>query len=215
MYEEYQVAVSIADEGRCIPADSLPHLFRKFSRIAAEEQGGDTDLGLTVCKGIVEAHGGRIWAESDGPMLGARFTFTLPTVEKAGFVSPASPPQVTTSVSRRKAGEQVRVLTVDDDPQALRYIRDALVKESFAVIATADLKEIPFLLEEKKPHLVLLDLMLPGKNCQERSQTLTGCSVSTNPRWLSNSQVRRPRSHSSLHSPAQPARRYRHPRGCR
>ena len=161
---EFQVAVSVSDEGRGIPADSLPHLFRKFSRIAAEEQGGDTGLGLAVCKGIVEAHGGRIWAESDGPGHGARFTFTLPTVEDAGFVSPIAPSQVTTSVSRRKPEEQVRVLTVDDDPQALRYIRDALVKEGFTAIATTDPKEVPFLLEEKKPHLVLLDLMLPGKN---------------------------------------------------
>ena len=78
------VAVSVADEGRGISAESLPHLFRKFSRVQSEEQGGDTGLGLAICKGIVEAHGGRIWAESDGPGLGARLTFTLPTVEEAG-----------------------------------------------------------------------------------------------------------------------------------
>ena len=75
----------MADEGRGIPAESFPHLFRKFSRVQSEEQGGDTGLGLAICKGIVEAHGGRIWAESDGPGLGARFTFTLPTVEEAGI----------------------------------------------------------------------------------------------------------------------------------
>ena len=72
------VVLSVADEGRGIPAESLPHLFRKFSRAQSEEQGGDTGLGLAICKGIVEAHGGRIWAESDGPDRGARFTFTLP-----------------------------------------------------------------------------------------------------------------------------------------
>ena len=72
------------DEGRGIPAESLPHLFRKFSRAQSEDQGGDTGLGLAICKGIVEAHGGRIWAESDGPGLGARFTFTLPAVAETG-----------------------------------------------------------------------------------------------------------------------------------
>ena len=60
------VSVSVADEGRGIPVGRLPHLFRKFSRFDAEDQGGDTGLGLAVCKGIVEAHGGRIWAESEG-----------------------------------------------------------------------------------------------------------------------------------------------------
>ena len=89
---DLQVSVSVADEGMGIPAESLPHLFRKFSRIENEEQGGDTGLGLAVSKGIVEAHGGRIWGESDGPGLGARFTFTLPTIEEAGFVSPRAVP---------------------------------------------------------------------------------------------------------------------------
>ena len=159
---DLHVSVSVSDEGRGIPAESLPHLFRKFSRIEEEEQGGDTGLGLAVCKGIVEAHGGRIWAESDGPGLGARFTFTLPTVEEAGFVSPAPPPQLSTRPSRRSVREQVRILAVDDDPQALRYIRDALVKSGYTVVATGDPDDVPRLMEEEKPHLVLLDLMLPG-----------------------------------------------------
>ncbi len=156
---DLQVFVSVSDEGRGIPAESLPRLFRKFSRLDAEEQGGDTGLGLAVCKGIVEGHGGRIWAESDGPGLGAKFTFTIPTVEEAGFVSP--PPQVSTRPARTSGWEQVRILAVDDDDQALRYIRDALVKSGYTVIATGDPNDVPRLMEEEKPHLVLLDLMLP------------------------------------------------------
>ena len=89
--EDVHVAVSVSDRGRGIPAESLPHLFRKFSQIDSAQQGRGTGLGLAVCEGIVEAHGGRIWAESDGPGLGARFTFTMPTVEQAGYVSPALP----------------------------------------------------------------------------------------------------------------------------
>ena len=61
------VAVSVADEGRGIPAERLPHLFRKFSGMESQEQREDTGLALAICKGIVEAHGGRILAESDGP----------------------------------------------------------------------------------------------------------------------------------------------------
>ena len=159
---DLQISVSVSDEGRGIPADSFPHLFRKFSRIETEEQGGDTGLGLAVCKGIVEAHGGRIWAESDGPGLGARFIFTLPTVEGAGFVSPESSHRLSPPSAHRSAREQLRILAVDDDDQALRYIRDALVKSGYAVIATGDPEDVPRLVQEEKPDLVLLDLMLPG-----------------------------------------------------
>ncbi|MYD35540.1 MAG: response regulator [Dehalococcoidia bacterium] len=159
---DLQVSVSVSDEGMGIPAESLPHLFRKFSRIENEDQSGDTGLGLSVCKGIVEAHGGRIWAESDGPGLGARFTFTLPTVEEAGFVSPEPSRQLSTPSARRSGREQLRILAVDDDDQALRYIRDALAKSDYAVIATVDPEDVLRLVEEEKPHLVLLDLMLPG-----------------------------------------------------
>ena len=156
------VAVSVSDEGRGISPENLPHLFRKFSRIEDEGQGGDTGLGLAVCKGIVEALGGRIWAASDGPGLGARFTFTLATVDESGFVSPPPSPQFSTQTSGRSAREQVRILAVDDDLQALRYIRDALVKSGYSAIATGDPADVPRLMDEQKPHLVLLDLMLPG-----------------------------------------------------
>ena len=159
---DQQVTVSVTDQGNGIPTESLPHLFSKFSRIESEGQEGDTGLGLAVCKGIVEAHGGRIWAESEGPGLGARFTFTLPTAEEAGFISQGPSHQLSKPSPRGSAREQSRILVVDDDDQALRYIRDALVKSGYVAIATGDPEDVPRLVEEEKPHLVLLDLMLPG-----------------------------------------------------
>ena len=128
--QDVHVAVSVSDEGRGIPAERLPHLFHKFSQVRSEEQGGDTGLGLAICKGIVEAHGGRIRAESDGPGLGARFTFTLPTVGETGSGMAGWNPRFSTRSSRRGRGEtreQVRVLAVDDDPRDLRYVRDTLI----------------------------------------------------------------------------------------
>ena len=105
--EELYVAMSVSDEGRGIPAESLPHLFRKFSRIDAEEHIGDTGLGLAICKGIVEAHEGRVWAESGG--LGS-VTFTIPTVEQAGYFSPVTAAPSPTRTSRGRAAKQLRVL---------------------------------------------------------------------------------------------------------
>ena len=169
------VAVSVTDAGRGIPAESLPLLFRKFSMARSEEQGGDTGLGLAICKGIVEAHGGRIWAESDGPGLGARFTFTVPTVGEAG----SGPAGRSLSISRRsfllgqeEAEEAVRVLAVDDDPQALRYIRDTLARAGYRPVVTGDPAEALRLTAEEKPQLALLDLMLPGTDGIELMQAI-------------------------------------------
>ena len=157
------VAFSVADNGRGIPADSLPDLFRKFSRAQSEEQGGGTGLGLAICKGIVEAHGGRIWAESDGPEAGACFTFTLPSVEDPSGDVAGALPLVSTRESKEMRG-RVRVLAVDDDPHDLRYVRDTLVRSGYAPVVTGEPEEALRLLEKERPELVLLDLMLPGKD---------------------------------------------------
>ncbi|HET8785728.1 MAG TPA: HAMP domain-containing sensor histidine kinase, partial [Candidatus Limnocylindrales bacterium] len=71
------VRFSVADTGRGIPPDHLPHVFDRYwqSRGSARTRG--TGLGLTIARGIVEAHGGRIWAESVVGQ-GSVFRFTLP-----------------------------------------------------------------------------------------------------------------------------------------
>ena len=130
--EGYHVAVSVTDEGRGIAAERLSHLFRKFSRIGGEDRGRDiagSGLGLAICTGIVEAHGGRIWAEIDGPGLGARFTFTIPVAGDAA----AGVPRLS---ARRERPERERILVVDDDPQTLRHVRDALDRAGYAPVVT-------------------------------------------------------------------------------
>ena len=159
--DDVHLAVSVSDRGRGIPPDSLPHLFRKFSGVRSEDQGADTGLGLAICKGIVEAHGGRIWAESDGPGLGARFTFTLPTVEAAGGMIQEPSPPGAERADPNEGHDVIRVLAVDDDPQALRYIREVLIADGYEVVVTGDPQEALRLMTDELPHLVLLDLVLP------------------------------------------------------
>ena len=154
------VAVSVSDRGRGISAEQLPLLFRKYAPLHGEPGGRDpegTGLGLAICKGIIEAHGGRIWAESEGPDLGARFTFTLPVIEEATSASAGTR-------SRRSGRGRIRVLAVDDDPLALRYIRDVLTRAGYHPVVTADPEDVPRLMEEERPHLALLDLVLPGSD---------------------------------------------------
>ena len=178
--EDVHVAVSVADEGRGIPSERLPYLFRKFTRSDGDDLGSGvagSGLGLAICKGIVEAHGGRIWAESEGLGMGARFTFTIPTVEETGSGTAIGLPPLSTSAARRavaEAEEHVRVLAVDDDPQALRYVRDALLKSGYTPVVTGDPEEALRLVEEEKPDLVLLDLMLPGTDGIELMKDILG-----------------------------------------
>ena len=159
------VAFSVADDGVGVPAERLPHLFRKFSRLDGEERGrelGGSGLGLAICKGIVEAHGGRIQAESEGLGLGSRFTFTVPAAQEA------RPARSRRSRPRpRREPEPTRILCVDDDPQTLRYVRDALTRAGYAPIVTGDPEDVSRLMQEQSPHLVLLDLMLPGSDGME------------------------------------------------
>ena len=155
--EDFHVAVSVADEGRGIPSERLPYLFRKFTRTDGDDLGSGvagSGLGLAICKGIVEAHGGRIWAESEGPGMGARFTFTIPTVEETGSGTANGLPPLSGPAARRAvagAGERVRVLAVGDDPQALRYVRDALASAGYTPVVTGDPGEALRLVGEEKP----------------------------------------------------------------
>jgi signal transduction histidine kinase len=74
------VEVTVSDWGLGIPPDALPRLFEKFFRVDNSDRRAikGTGLGLAICRRIVEAHGGRIWAESAGLGLGSRIVFTLP-----------------------------------------------------------------------------------------------------------------------------------------
>ena len=158
------VAISVSDRGRGVPADRLPRLFEKYSgRGGREGRGGsgDAGLGLAICKGLVEAHGGRIRAESGGAGRGSKFTFTLPVAEKAGADAGGVAAPNRSRVPREGA-EPTPILVVDDDPQTLRYLRAALSAAGYAPVVTGEHQELARLIKTEQPRLVLLDLMLPG-----------------------------------------------------
>ena len=160
--DELHVAISVSDKGRGVPPELLPHVFRKHARAGNGDRGlAGSGLGLAICKGLVEAHGGRIRAESDGAGMGARFTFTIPVAEVAEIGATASDTRSATRPSR-ETRERKRILVVDDDPHTLHHVRDALATAGYTPLMTGDPQEVSDLIRMKKPRLVLLDLMLPG-----------------------------------------------------
>lgn len=76
--------ISIADQGPGIPPGDLPNLFKPFARATARGTAGEksTGLGLAIVRKIIEAHGGRIWVDSE-PGRGATFRFVLPIAPPA------------------------------------------------------------------------------------------------------------------------------------
>ena len=158
-----RVEVSVRDEGAGFAPERAPDLFRGRS---GSEHG--TGLGLVICKGLVEAQGGRIWAESPGPGLGATFTFTIPVAVTG---------ESATGDSTSAAAEQrnaARVLVVDDDPHASLFARKSLQAVGYDTLATGDHRDLERILRAEKPQLVLLDLALHGADGIDLLQRVPG-----------------------------------------
>ena len=169
-----EVAISVTDEGRGVAREQLPHLFRRYAEIGGAERGAaGFGLGLVICKGLVEAQGGRIRADSAGAGFGTRVTFTLPVAEE-GRAGTASGVFSSGLRSPAEGREPVPVLVIDDDPQMLRFIRDALAGAGYAPHVTGEPEEAARLVRAKRPHLVLLDLVLPGTNGIELMRSVPG-----------------------------------------
>ncbi|HSG43608.1 MAG TPA: ATP-binding protein [Anaerolineales bacterium] len=76
-----EIQFSIHDTGVGIPTEHLPHIFDRFYRVdksRSRQAGGGSGIGLTIARALVEAHGGKIWVESQGDGNGSTFNFTLP-----------------------------------------------------------------------------------------------------------------------------------------
>jgi signal transduction histidine kinase len=112
------VEVSVSDRGLGIPREALPHLFDKFYRVDSPGHSGirGTGLGLAICRQIIEAHGGYIWAESDGLGTGARFLFTLPAAARPRQAS--APPAACVSPGRTLKGAVLAVGSVRSPARA-------------------------------------------------------------------------------------------------
>ena len=162
--DDLHVVVSVADEGAGIAPEHLPHIFRKYSAVEPGGIGGlgtYESLGLAICRGIIEAHGGRIWVESEGPGLGAKFSFTIPVADEqpAQQLTP-SPSLAAPPDSQGGTSVRARVLAFDTDQQVLRSVRGSLLEAGYASIATSDPEDALRLARTEEPDLFLVSRTL-------------------------------------------------------
>ena len=162
----FHVAVSVTGKGLGVAAERLSRLLDQPSRLV----GGDGEhaptgeaLGLAVCSGIVEAHGGRIWTEVSEAGICTGFTFTLPAADEAAYPAVGGDVDRTSAGTERRVGLRARILVVDNDPQMLWYTRNTLQEAGYVPVTSGDIGEVFRLIRAERPHLVLLALDLRGE----------------------------------------------------
>ncbi len=150
--------VSIQDSGCGMSPEFLEHLFTKFEHaepsLTRESQG--MGLGLAICRHIVQAHGGRIWAESK-ENAGSTFHFTLPL-----SISPLLEPEPAAApVAGDASGAPRLVLVIDNDEDVTRILSYIFETQGHQVICAHSGGEAIALARRHRPDLITLDLNLP------------------------------------------------------
>ena len=154
----HEVEIRVRDNGRGIPADMLARIFDLFQQVdpSLDRSLGGLGIGLTLVRSLVELHGGSVEAASEGPGRGTELTVLLPGLAAApsGDARPAHRP------GPEAAG--LRVLLVEDNAAAAEGLRDLLSLWGHEVSCAADGEAALQAVDGTPPHVVLLDLGLPG-----------------------------------------------------
>jgi CheY-like chemotaxis protein len=143
-----EVKLWVKDTGTGIPPEQLPHIFDRFWQAKKKERRG-IGLGLSICKAIVEAHGGRIWAESK-PGAGTTLFFTIPAAPKS---APAGDKRSVASI-----------LLVDDRPENLVALKAILERPDYNLVTAQSGQEALALVLREKFHVALIDIAMPTMN---------------------------------------------------
>lgn len=154
--------IEVADTGIGIPPDMIEHVFDRFAQVQQhlDHAQGGLGIGLSVVKGLVEMHGGRVAAQSAGPGAGSLFRIWLP---RADMPEPAeaAPP------SSQDAIERHRVLVVDDNRDAAETMAMVLDMSGHEVFLAHDGQTAVEMVKRHDPAVVFLDIGMPGMNGYE------------------------------------------------
>src|SRR5262249_52163297 len=162
------IGVSVRDTGPGIRAEDLERVFDKFEQVRRSElrKIGGTGLGLAISRNIIEAHRGKIWAESK-PGEGARFIFVLPVEKRA---VPAA--TIETSLEQVES-EEIQVLIIADDPAAAYMMKGLMLERKWKLTSTQDPEEGLQFARQQSPNLIILDLESTKLSSEQFAEILT------------------------------------------
>jgi CheY-like chemotaxis protein len=163
-YAHGEVRIAVRDEGAGIDPAFLPHIFDLFAQAdqSLDRSQGGLGIGLTLVKHLVELHGGRVQARSDGPGRGTEMTVYLPAQIKAQ--APLAAPAAAADTPPARAATARRVLVVDDLEASAETLMMLLEMEGCEVKIATEGRSALDIAQSFLPDVVLLDIGLPGMN---------------------------------------------------
>jgi PAS domain S-box-containing protein len=163
---EEEVILSVRDDGMGIAAETLPHVFELFTQAdrSLDRAQGGLGIGLTLVKRIVEMHGGKVEALSDGPGKGSEFIVRLPVVVAVHESSKTAPNATGPSKSTKS---HCRILVVDDNLDSAQSMALLLELEGHEVQMALDGPQALERAQTFRPQVIVLDIGLPGLNGYE------------------------------------------------
>jgi signal transduction histidine kinase/CheY-like chemotaxis protein len=168
-----ELGIRIIDHGRGISLESLEKIFEPFVQgdTSVHRKFGGLGLGLSICKSVVDAHEGRIWAESPGPGKGATFVICLPLAE---IPEPSNDSAPTTSAAAPT--KSVRILLVDDHEDTLTFLSYALTHCGHEVVSASSCYEALNIARQQQFDVLISDLALRDGSGYELMSALQAMS---------------------------------------
>jgi CheY-like chemotaxis protein len=168
-----QAEITITDTGQGIAPEFLPDVFKQFQQADAStsRKHGGLGLGMAIVKHLVELHAGMVQAESPGQGKGATFRVLLPLATE-GLEETEIPRSPKPATSKTDGGDLtslrgIRILLVDDSPDARQLIKRVLEDHEAQVVAAESAGEALAEIERSHPNVLISDIGLPGKDGYE------------------------------------------------